>query len=185
MNMRRPASSPPLSAWIATAWNHPVHAWVSVPVRLVVGVTFLIAAWPKLVAPEDFAWSIAMYQMMTPRYVHLLAIILPMVELVTAVTFLAGFRVRGAAVVMCGMLVMFIVALSYAFIHEIEMTSCGCFTPAGAKALSEHREAVGTDLLWRDVWILLACGYVWLFDTGRWGVDGMISRWRKRSSDNA
>jgi len=185
MNMRHPASSSPVSAWVAMAWNHPIHAWISVPIRLVVGVTFLIAAWPKLVGPEDFAWSIAMYQMMTPKYVHLLAIILPMVELVTAITFIAGFRVRGAAVVMCGMLVMFIVALAYAFINEIEMTSCGCFTPAGAKALSEHRETVGTSLLWRDVWMLLACGYVWLFDTGRWGLDGWLTRRRRRSSEHA
>jgi uncharacterized membrane protein YphA (DoxX/SURF4 family) len=173
------ASSLRPDAFIVRAWNHPAHDFVSVPIRLIVGITFLIAAWPKLVAPEDFAWSIAMYRMMTPKYVHLLAIILPMVELVTAVIFIAGFRVRGAAVVMCGMLVMFIVALAFAFVNEIEMTSCGCFSPAGAKALSEHRETVGTSLLWRDVWMLLGCGYVWLFDTGRWGLDGLLRR-RKR-----
>jgi len=184
--MNKPAapSSSNAAPWPALAWNHPAHAWVSVPIRLVVGVTFLIAAWPKLMDPEGFAWSIAMYQMMTPKYVHLLAVILPMVELVTSITFIAGFRVRGSAVVMCGMLVMFISALTYAFIHELEMTSCGCFTPAGAKALSEHRETVGTGLLWRDVWMLFACGYVWLFDTGRWGVDGWL-RSRKRSPKDA
>ncbi len=167
--------------WVPRLWNHPAHAWVSVPIRLVVGITFLIAAWPKMIAPEDFAWSIAMYQMMPARYVHLMAIILPWLEFFTAVALIAGFRVRGAAVVMCGMLVMFIIALTWALVHEIEMTSCGCFTPAGAKALSEHRETVGTSLLIRDIWMLFACGYVWLFDTGRVGVDGWLKR-RKHGS---
>jgi uncharacterized membrane protein YphA (DoxX/SURF4 family) len=104
------------------------------------------------------------------------------VELVASIAFLAGFRVRGAAVVMCGMLVMFIMALSYAFIHEIEMTSCGCFSPAGARALSEHRDTVGTSLLWRDVAMLIGCGYVWLFDTGRWGLDGILRSRKRRKS---
>ena len=184
MNIHSAASSSGPGAWIARAWNHPAHDYVSVPIRWIVGITFLIAAWPKLVAPEDFAWSIAMYQMLPTRYVHLLAIILPVVELVASIAFMAGFRVRGAAVVMCGMLVMFIMALSFAFINEIEMTSCGCFTPAGARALSEHKQTVGTSLLWRDLWMLLGCGYVWLFDTGRWGVDGLLRRW-KRNRKNA
>ncbi|MBU1241948.1 DoxX family membrane protein [Myxococcota bacterium] len=184
MNLPTPHASSGPASWVARAWNHPAHDFVSLPIRWIVGVTFLIAAWPKLVAPEDFAWSIAMYQMISPRYVHLLAIILPFVELIASVAFLAGFRVRGAAVVMCGMLVMFILALSYAFVHEIEMTSCGCFSPAGAKALSEHRETVGTSLLWRDVWMLIGCGYVWLFDTGRWGVDGCLRHWKKRKTQH-
>ena len=184
MNNRPPVASSYSAAWIARAWNHPAHGFISVPIRLIVGVTFLIAAWPKLVAAEDFAWSIAMYQMMTPRYVHLLAIILPMVELIAAIAFITGFRVRGTAVVMCGMLVMFILALSYAFVHEIEMTSCGCFSPAGARAMSEHRDTVGTSLLWRDVWMLIGCGYVWLFDSGRWGVDGCLRHWKRRKPEN-
>ncbi len=171
-------------AWIVRAWNHPWHDLACVPIRLIVGVTFLIAAWPKLIAPEDFAWSIAMYQMIPPRYVHLLAIILPVLELIASVAFITGFRVRGAAVVICGMLVMFILALSYAFIHEIEMTSCGCFSPAGARALSEHRDTVGTGLLWRDVGMLVGCGYVWLFDKGRWGLDGLLRHWKGRKSED-
>ncbi len=165
-----------LKKWVGAFWNHPAHAGVSLVIRWVVGITFLVAAWPKLLAPEDFAFSVALYRMLPGRYVHILAIALPMVELFAAVLFLAGFRVRGTAVVMCGMLVMFIVALAYAHVHQLEMPSCGCFTPAGARALADHAEEVGTGLLWRDVAMLFACGYVWLFDTGRFGVDGLLRR---------
>lgn len=160
-------------------WHHPVHAAVSLVIRWVVGITFLVAAWPKLLAPEDFAWSVALYRMLPTQYVHILAIWLPMLELFAAALFLAGWRVRGAAVAMCGMLVMFIIALTYAHVHQIEMPTCGCFTPAGARALAEHGESVGTGLLWRDAAMLIACGYVWLFDTGRWGLDGFLQHRRR------
>lgn len=123
--------------------------------------------------------------MLPPQYVHLFAIVLPMLELFAALMFLIGFRVRGTAVVMCGMLVMFLMALAYAHFQQLEMPTCGCFTPAGAKALAEHGKTVGTDLLWRDVAMLVACGYVWLFDSGRWGLDGILqSRNKKQNPTN-
>ena len=160
------------------AWNHPVHDWLSVPIRLVVGVVFIYAAYSKIARPGDFAWNIAMYQMLHYRNINLLAIILPWVEMICGITLILGLWTRGSAVVVCGMCIMFIWALLHAITHDIEMTSCGCFSQEGAKALEAHRDTVGTSLLYRDIAMLFATGYVWLFDTGRIGIDGLIRRWK-------
>ena len=165
--------------WFGKAWHHPVHSWISVPIRLVIGVVFIYAALPKISRPADFAWSIAMYQMLHYSNVNLLAVVLPWVELICAVMFIFGIWTKGSAVVICGMCVMFIWALLHAIFHEIEMTSCGCFSQEGEAALEAYREEVGTELLYRDIVMLFAAGYVWLFDTGRIGVDGLIRRWKK------
>lgn len=165
--------------FIARFWNHRSHDYVGLLFRLVVGVVFLIAAWPKIVAPGDFAWSIAMYRMLPYRYVHLLAIVLPWVELLCGLTLLFGVKTKGSAVVVCGMLVMFIIAITYAIVSKLEMAGCGCFSQEGAKALASHREEMGTSLLYRDIVMLFMTGYVWLFDTGRFGVDGLLRRRKK------
>ncbi len=165
--------------WFGKTWHHPVHSWISIPIRLFVGIVFIYAAIPKIARPNDFAWSIALYQMLHYSNVNLLAIVLPWVELICGITFILGIWTKGSAVVMCGMCIMFIWALLFAIIHEIEMTGCGCFSQEGAAALEAHREEVGKDLLYLDIFMLFASGYVWLFDTGRIGLDGLIRRWKK------
>ncbi|MBU1241541.1 DoxX family membrane protein [Myxococcota bacterium] len=166
-------------SFICRFWNHWSHPVVGLHFRLVVGIVFVLAAIPKIVDPSSFAWSIALYQMLHYRHVHLLAVILPWVELVAGVFLILGFRTRGSAVVVCGMLVMFIVAIAFAIINKIEMSGCGCFSQEGAKALEAHRSEMGTSLLFRDLAMLVMTGYVWLFDTGRLGLDGVIKRLRK------
>jgi uncharacterized membrane protein YphA (DoxX/SURF4 family) len=168
-------------SWFGRAWNHWIHSWLGLAVRLVVGVVFIYAAYPKIARPGDFAWNIAMYQYLHYSNVNMLAIILPWVEMICGVTLIVGLWTRGSAVVVCGMCVMFIIALVHAITHEIEMTSCGCFSQEGAKALAAHREEVGTSLLYRDILMLFATGYVWLFDSGRVGLDGLIRRWKNAS----
>lgn len=158
--------------------DHPVHNWAGLAIRVVVGSVFIYAAISKIARPMDFAWSIAMYRMLDYRYVHLLAVVLPWAELICGVTLLSGLWTRGSAVVVCGMTVMFIWALTHAITHQIEMTSCGCFSQAGAKALSTHQSTVSKSLLHRDIAMLFAAGYVWLFDSGRIGVDGILKRWK-------
>jgi len=158
--------------------NHPAHSWVGLSVRVVVGVVFIYASISKIARPMDFAWNIAMYQMIHYKNIYLVALILPWVELICGVTLICGLWTRGSAVVVCGMCVMFIWALVHAITHEIEMTGCGCFSQAGAKALKAHRSTVGTSLLYRDIATLVATGYVWIFDSGRIGLDGLYRRWR-------
>ncbi|MBU1220390.1 DoxX family membrane protein [Myxococcota bacterium] len=160
-------------------WNHPAHSWVSLLPRLITGITFIIAAWPKILNPDDFAWSINMYQMLGREYINFMAVTLPWLEMITGVAIIIGFRTRAMAFLLCGMLVMFIVALTYAIVNHIEMPGCGCFSQEGAKAIDAYKSEVGYGLLIRDWLMFFAMGYVWLFDDGRIGVDGLIRRFKK------
>ena len=162
--------------FVARFWSHPAHAYVGLVVRLFVGVVFIVAALPKIARPAEFAWSVALYQMLHYSRVNFLAVVLPWVELIAALALIVGLWTRGAAVVIDGMLVMFVVALLHAASHRIEMTTCGCFSQAGARALTAHRDVIGHSLLYRDIAMFFGVGYVWLFDDGRFGMDG----WRKK-----
>ncbi len=159
--------------------HHYSHSVIGLYFRLVVGLVFILAAIPKIVDPGPFAWSIAMYQMLHYSNIHLLAVILPWVELFAGICLILGLRTRGAAVVVCGMLVMFILAISFAIINKIEMSGCGCFSQEGARALEAHRSEMGTSLLVRDLAMFFMTGYVWLFDRGRLGLDGLLERFKK------
>ncbi len=161
-------------------WDHPIHSSLGLVIRLLVGGVFIYAAIPKILHPGDFAWSIALYQMLHYSKVNALAVILPWVELVAGLALLLGLRTKAAALLVCGMLVMFIAALAHAISQGIEMTTCGCFSQAGARALSAHRHEVGTSLLYRDLAMFLATGYVWLFDQGKIGLDGLFGRMAAR-----
>jgi putative oxidoreductase len=163
---------------IGKFWNHPSHSWIGLIFRLIIGITFIIAAVPKISKPMDFAWSIAMYRMVPYKYIYMQAIILPWVEMIVALTFIIGFWTRASSVLMCGMLLMFIIALTYVITKDIEMTSCGCFSPAGKAAMDSHQSTIGKSLLYRDYAMFFAAGYVWLFDSGRIGIDGLIRRFR-------
>ena len=165
-----------MKEFVGRFWSHPAHAYVGLMIRLVVGAVFIYAAIPKIARPADFAWSVALYQMLHYSRVNFFAVVLPWVELIAALALIVGLWTRGAAVVINALLVMFVVALLHAASHRIEMTTCGCFSQAGAKALTAHRQVIGRSLLYRDIAMFFAVGYVWLFDGGRFGVDG----WRKK-----
>jgi len=93
--------------------------------------------------------SIALYDMLPLSLVNLLAITLPVIELAAGVTLLLGFWTRASAVVVNGMLLMFIAAIGYVvFVRGRAEFGCGCFSPAAAEAGKE----LATDTLcatWR------------------------------------
>jgi uncharacterized membrane protein YphA (DoxX/SURF4 family) len=91
--------------------------------------------------------------------------VLPYVELVAALCLLLGVRVRPAALLVCGMMVVFTVALWIALEKGLDM-SCGCFASEGAEEDPISWRTVGRDLGW------LALGlYVLFFDRGRLGIE--------------
>ncbi|MBN2724645.1 MAG: DoxX family membrane protein [Deltaproteobacteria bacterium] len=157
-------------------WNHKSHWYISFIIRIITGVTFIIAAWPKILGPDDFAWSISMYKMLDFKYINFMAVTLPWLEMFCGVAIIAGLRTRAVSFLLCGMLMMFIIALTYALVNHIEMPGCGCFSQAGAKAMDSYKSEVGYSLLVRDWIMFFAMGYVWIFDKGEIGLDGLIRR---------
>ena len=151
--------------------HHPAHSIIALLVRFYLAWVFITACLHKLADPTSFAIDIATYQMLPLVFINPLAIVLPYVELGTGIMLITGTKARAAALMVCGMMIMFMIALSYALMHDLSI-SCGCFA-SNAAAASDPIS--GLTMLRDSAWLILAI-YVVIFDTRPLGVD----RWLKR-----
>jgi uncharacterized membrane protein YphA (DoxX/SURF4 family) len=98
---------------------------------------FGLSSWGKLRDPLAFADSIAAYQLVPWRWaVSLLALVIPVLELLLAALVLANVWRRAAVLAMAGLTVVFTVALVSAAARGLEI-DCGCMgggsgLPSGA-----------------------------------------------------
>lgn len=151
----------------------PGHAWLAVPARLYLGAVFILAALHKIADPGVFALDIATYQFLPLSLVNLMALILPWVEVMAGAMLIVGFRTRAAALLVVGMMAMFMIALGWALHRGLDM-SCGCFASAAAEA-----DPISAMTLLRDAgWLGLGL-YVLLLDRRPLGLDWLS---RRRSS---
>jgi uncharacterized membrane protein YphA (DoxX/SURF4 family) len=149
------------------AW--PGHAWLALAARLYLGGLFVAASLHKIADPASFGLDIATYQLLPLALVNPMAIALPWIELVTGVVLVVGLRARAAALLVVGMMAMFIVALAWALAKDLTMR-CGCFA---AQGMVEDPISYRTVL--RDLgWLALAL-YVVLLDRRPLGLDRWLS----------
>ena len=156
-----------------TSRSRNLLAGLAVPLRVYLGVVFILASLYKIAEPAEFALSIATYEILPLGLTNLMALLLPWIELVTGITLIAGFWTRASALAVSGMMVLFIGALAMALSRDLHM-SCGCFASA------EAGEEISGLTMWRDLAWLAAGLYVLWADDGRFGMDG----WLKRCSEN-
>jgi putative oxidoreductase len=155
------------------------HRWLALPARLYLGWVFVAACLHKIAHPAVFALDTATYDVLPLSLVNPTAIMLPWVELFAGVMLIAGIRVRAAAMMTAGMMVLFIVALALALHAGLDM-SCGCFA---SQAMGE--DPIGMSTVLRDLgWLGLGI-YVMLFDRDALGLEGLLSRTRRKADANA
>jgi putative oxidoreductase len=141
------------------------HAVLALAARLYLGAIFLLACWHKLVEPEAFAIDIATYQILPLAVINPMAIVLPWVELVAGIMLIVGFRTRAAALLVGGMMAVFLAAISIALAKGLNM-SCGCFASQGAA-----EDPISWRTIVRDSgWLLLAL-FVLFLDRRPLGLD--------------
>jgi putative oxidoreductase len=146
------------------------HSLVALGARLYLSAIFLFACYHKIGNPQAFALDVATYQILPLGLVNLMAIVLPWVELAAGVMLLIAWRTRAAALLVTGMMVMFIVAISLALARGLDM-SCGCFASQGAA-----EDPISWHTIVRDLgWLFLGL-YVLVFDRAPVGIDG----WRRQ-----
>ena len=143
-------------------------AWVTHPllVRLaaiVLGALFLYASHDKILHPQEFAKIVYHYRLIGPSHTispllaNSFSVILPWVEAVTGLLLVVGLWRREAAITTALMLVMFLVAVSWAMSQGIDVEKCGCFT---VSAESGESRAAGWKLIAQDTAMLVAA--VWI-----------------------
>ncbi len=121
--------------------------------KLVLAAIFLLASVPKIIAPDEFAVAVFRYQLLPDAAVNLVAIFLPWVELVAAITILIPRTSAAAAAIIFGLLAVFTAAISIDLVRGIDI-SCGCFT------LDANAGPIGWWEVVRDVAFLTMAGFV-------------------------
>jgi putative oxidoreductase len=101
-------------------------------VRILLGAVFIYAALLKIADPVAFAGSVAAYQILPYFASYLTAAVLPFLELVCGLLLVCGYRVKGGALIIAIMNLVFMAALGAAIVRGLDI-DCGCFKQGGAK----------------------------------------------------
>lgn len=125
--------------------------------RLILAGVLVVAAVPKLLAPAEFAQVIDGYGL-TPAFINpVLAVALPLAELVLAVMLVLNSR--GAVIGTTLLLAVFSMVLGYGIFIGLDV-DCGCFGPEDPERDAFH----GLDLaLRRDLLLLVCCCWLYSF----------------------
>jgi putative oxidoreductase len=110
--------------WLKKAMASP---FLGLVLRIYIGVIFITASMYKINYPAEFAETIASYQIVPFWGVHLIALIMPWMELICGLTLVLGLRTRSSAVLAGSMLVIFCIAIVITLVREIPI-GCGCFS---------------------------------------------------------
>jgi len=161
-----------VSALLAV-YRHP-HA--RLVFRVVVGAVFIAASLDKVEHPVAFARAVSYYHMIPPQALNAFALLVPWVELLAGVALVAGLASRGAALLVGGLLVVFIVALVSAISRGIDI-SCGCFSTTTGEG---HK--VGIDVVIRDVAMLAAVLPVVRLGGGTLSLDAVFGARRRAAA---
>ncbi len=136
------------------------HPWLVVRVRFLLGLVFLVAAWPKLLDPPGFAKAVAHYDLLPAVLVPAVALTLPWLEALAGLALVLGVWIRPAALWAGLMLLAFTGALGFNLArgHAVD---CGCFEVAETVRTDAERLADMRSLLLRDAGLLLLVLHAW------------------------
>lgn len=115
--------------------------------RWLLGLVFLYACFHKILDPSAFAKIIYGYQLLPGFLINVTAIILPFVELFAGVCLIVGILPRPAAIIINGMLAVFIIAISINLARG-HAFDCGCFSIHEAGYISSNVELLIRDLVY-------------------------------------
>lgn len=101
--------------------------------RLVLGGLFVYAGAVKVLEPLDFAQNIRNYQLVGQSLSFVAAIVLPWLEILAGLALVLGIWTRGAALVVTGLLVFFIVLTAVTMARGLDV-DCGCFGSLSRKS---------------------------------------------------
>lgn len=101
--------------------------------RVVLGGLFIYAGVVKVGNPLDFAQDIRNYRLVGQSLSFIAAVVLPWLEILAGAFLIAGIWTRGAALVITGLLVFFIVLTLVTMARGLDI-DCGCFGSLSRKS---------------------------------------------------
>ena len=133
-------------------WKRTGITWIG---RFLLGGIFFYTGFTKIIQPLEFARNIAAYEMLPVFANILIAAILPWMECVCGLLLIIGWKARPAAVMVTGMMVVFLIALCSAMFRGL-VIDCGCFEVG----VSEAPPPLWIALV-RDLGLLLLAVTIW------------------------
>jgi len=121
-----------------------LHKLTAQTLRWLLGGAFLWAGTVKLAAPKAFARSLDAFGLVPEPLLPLVAVALPVVELLVGVAVLRHWR--GGLPAMTGLLLLFMVVLGMAISQHLDI-DCGCFSVAEQREHTSVTAAFVRDLL--------------------------------------
>ncbi|MFP4071762.1 MAG: MauE/DoxX family redox-associated membrane protein [Desulfovibrionales bacterium] len=100
---------------------------LSLVLRVLLGLIFLLAAWDKALNPAAFAAIISDYRILPPALVNPAAVTLPWIELALGLLLVSGIWKPGTLFLANLLLVTFWGALLFNYFRGIDV-NCGCFS---------------------------------------------------------
>ncbi len=142
------------------------NPFVSILARVILGGMFILAGMAKIADPELFAKQIADYQILPHILINISAIALPWIEVVAGLFLIAGIRLKANAVIMGLMLIVFIIAISYALILGLD-NDCGCLSK-----MSDQK--VGIPKILQNTGLLIAALQIYFFPNSKFTLEHYI-----------
>lgn len=147
--------------------------WVSTTLvtalRVLLGGVFLSSGWQKLDNLQLFYQTAQGYKILTPELTQLYAGWLPWLEILAGALLLLGLFRRFAAGLLGALLLSFLIALGWVLFRG-ETVHCGCFL-GGSQA-----SPVTWELWFRDLFLLIAAGYLVWVKSIPWSLDALLER---------
>jgi uncharacterized membrane protein YphA (DoxX/SURF4 family) len=134
-----------------------VRLWVSLVARLLLGGVMLVAGALKVTDPEAATQAVRAYELLPDGFDGVVGLLLPFLEIGIGLLLIVGYGVRAAAVAAGVFMVLFIAAVSSAWVRGLAI-DCGCFGGGGQVAPGDTKYL--QEIL-RDVGLLVVAG--WLF----------------------
>jgi len=103
-----------------------LQGWWCTALRVVMGVVFIYAGTVKMASPQDFADSIATFQILPAWAINGAALWLPVLEIGLGGMLILGFWKRTAILGILLLLAVFTLALGQALLRGLPV-DCGCF----------------------------------------------------------
>lgn len=134
-----------------------MKSWVSLVARLLLGGVMLVAGGLKVTDPEAATQAVRAYELLPQGFDGVVGLLLPFLEIGIGLLLIIGYGVRAAAVAAGAFMVLFIAAVSSAWVRGLAI-DCGCFGGGGQVAPGDTKYL--QEIL-RDVGLLVVAG--WLF----------------------
>lgn len=132
------------------------NRWFLLGLRILIGGIFIYAGALKIGDPQAFGDSIATFQVLPPQLIGLIALALPLFEILAGGALIFGQFRRHAAFALLILALAFAFFLTQAIIRGLQV-DCGCFGSGEPSAWSEWFS------LGRDIFLMAGVGIIYIF----------------------